>query len=394
MGVSPVVGELLEAVQFCVDTSLDDSAREIVAARHLLDPFYLFEECGGDAEEYVGEPIYDLLRPMLVCRSCWLEQYVEYSLALRAGVSGQVIADDALNFINFETGADAMDAEELTYGIPIRPWGLELYDSDGYPDEPDILEALSWFGIHLVDGDMEGVDEAHRIADRLTDSLAQHGDPFYRRKLWALVAWLFGMSGNTLLDYGHLGIDENVDYSYREWAPDNVCWIKVVQTDADEIYKDARTMLTLLLEDESLRRLLIFNIERAKQNGVTRFYWSRRIANRRSDQTLVHAGILSAVCDSSKANRQRGDDGISYKSVPIGYIPRRESRILNRTHPSRRVVCRAERSTTYRRWIPKGTSYGHLAGRLGRASENPTAGACHAAFMDKRWFSILPDVCC
>jgi hypothetical protein len=146
----------------------------------------------------------------------------------------------------------------MDYGIPLDFLGINWTEPDFFDNYPELVDILADFGItpHKVYDDLGPMLE---IAQLLCASLEGQSGQRYQ-ELQAALGWLFGGSGNSLIDMSTEDFWES-GMEYDEWTPQNILFANDMAQEALDILNAARAGLTTLQQDTELRAAFRHNIE-------------------------------------------------------------------------------------------------------------------------------------
>jgi hypothetical protein len=261
------IGEVFSAIALMREAMLGNShTREIADAIDLFDPFwfdagaYMLLEANETTEEF------DIA--ISVCRGTFPSAYANAVIALRRGDDLTQIENELVwnvNKILDPTPLGIESIEELTYGSVsgLYPVGFDIENGqnewgNSTMPEGDLATVLSWFGVTEPVGSRYPWGQIRTFLE----SLERMHDERYGR-LWSLVAWLFGLSGNTLVDGTWEMIQDMLapDWSDLEFAI-------LVQNDAIETVRNGEAAARDLLTDPDLQHIFRLNIDKV-QHGAT-----------------------------------------------------------------------------------------------------------------------------
>lgn len=203
------------------------------------------------ADEYDSDD--ELIRAYYVCRKCFPDVYTLLNQRLAENHSREALENFVFQAINEKIYPPMPRLEHVLFGLPILPQGIGWYQEVVYETYPELLPVLRLFGV--VMGAQTTFDEAWEIARTMYDSL----DANDYRDLRHLLEWLFSFSGNTLVDYCDLEIDENA-MEYMDWTPDNIQFNREMHEEADEFIALARQAVNRLDDDPVLLKAMKRNI--------------------------------------------------------------------------------------------------------------------------------------
>src|SRR5450432_2359300 len=211
-----------------------------------LDPLHLLN-LDYDDFEYDGD---DLPVALLTCRLCFPGVYARsLSVMTRRATLAEVerLICDGVSQSLFV----ALDNIEMfKWGVPYEGLGVDLEGmSELEPEEayPRLLPVLKWLGVSERP-DNPGFGYAHDRAVQLVKSLEAYPDKSPHQDLANLLRWIFGNSGNTLVDNSDEALAES-GLEPLEWTPDNIAFINEVQSEACQIVDSAYCALERLEHD-------------------------------------------------------------------------------------------------------------------------------------------------
>jgi hypothetical protein len=257
----------------------------LASAVAALDPFWNQFE---DEIEYESDPLYIALN---VTRSAFPDIYADAVERLRCGASFAEL-DTLLCKAITAKGIPLDSLEAISYGIPLISFGVDLEDPDFYAVHSAALPALIPFGIDIPKSETYSIDlpECLYAAGRaVAASLQEQDDPALKQVGW-LYAWMFGCSGNSLVD---LTIDELYELQPLSWSADDIAFAVEMIEEADSIMTDAMAGLKHLITSPDLLAALERNIahlyrelkQKGKLDDRIRLDWSR--ADSSADRTAV-----------------------------------------------------------------------------------------------------------
>jgi hypothetical protein len=240
-----------------------------------LDPFWNEFE---DEIEYESDPLYIALN---VTRGAFPDIYADAVERLRCGASFTELDTLICNAISAK-GIPLDSLEAISYGIPLVSCGVDLEDLDFYATHSAILPALAPFGIDLPEAETYSIDvseHVYAVGRAIVTSLDEQDDPALKQVGW-LYAWLFGCSGNSLID---LTLDDLYELQPLSWSAEDIAFAVEMIEEADGLLADAMAGLKHLQVSPDLQAALERNIahlyrklkQKGKLNDRIRLHWSR-----------------------------------------------------------------------------------------------------------------------
>jgi hypothetical protein len=205
---------------------LADPLHRLLYLTVLLDPCWDVDWDTGDDWD---DPL-QLALPMV--RACFPEVYVEAVQALHTGISFHALQKLLCAGIS-QTGIYLENLEWLAGGIPLPSYGSRLYDADFYAEFPAVKGVLKCFGVDMANHDLPA--DAENLATILVYKLHQCSDSTTQHLGW-LVAWVWGVSGNSCIDMDEESLAE---YDPLVWSPENVAFAQELIAEAHEIWAEA-----------------------------------------------------------------------------------------------------------------------------------------------------------
>jgi hypothetical protein len=285
------VNAIIEMYDQLAVTLTGDVQLLLASAVAALDPFWNQFE---DEIEYESDPLYIALN---VTRGAFPDIYADAVERLRCGASFSEL-DTLLCKAITAKGIPLDSLEAISYGIPLNSCGVDLEDPDFYAVHSAVLPALAPFGIDFPEAETYSIDVPeciHTAGRAVAASLSEQDDPALKQIGW-LYAWLFGCSGNSLVD---LTLDELYELQPLSWSEDDIAFAVEMIEEADGVMTDAMAGLKHLVASPDLQAVLARNVtilyreikEKGKLNDRIRLHWSR--ADSGVDRTAVpHAGVL------------------------------------------------------------------------------------------------------
>lgn len=224
----------------------------------IFDPFWAaFEE---EEIDYETDPLTIALQ---VTRGAFPDIYAEAVERLRLGAPYADLDRLVCQAITAK-GIPLNDLETIGWGIPLEAVGVDLEDPEFYAVHPELLSVLRLFGTVRPEDEMYRVELPNGIFDIgyvLASSLHEQTDPVLRQIGWAL-GWLFGCTGNSLVDY----TDETLsEFQPLAWLPDDIAFAIEMIEEADGIMQDAVAGLEALKTMPELRQGISDNAKRVSE---------------------------------------------------------------------------------------------------------------------------------
>jgi len=214
-----------------------DPLHQLALLTTTLDPLWQIDENEFDSREG-GVDL-----GLWIARRVFPDVYVEAVLRRNSGASEAEL--ERLLCAGFtQQGIPLDDIVFLGYGIPLTACGLTLEDPDTFTHHPDLLPLLDLFGI-CPEPDAYSIDipqSTYKAAYTLADSLVQQTDAHWQQVGW-LLAWLFGCSGNSLID---LDEERLCEIQPLSWDTDDVAFAIEMITEARRVLDDAEKAQTWL----------------------------------------------------------------------------------------------------------------------------------------------------
>jgi hypothetical protein len=263
----------------------------LASAVAAFDPFWAaFDEPDID---YETDPLTIALQ---VTRGAFPDIYAQAVERLRAGASYQEM-DRLLCKAISAKGIPLEDLEAIGWGIPLNAVGVDLEDPEFYAVHTDLLPILAPFGIDIPEDETYSIDIpdcVYPAGHAIAASLHEQPDPALRQVGW-LYAWLFGCSGNSLID---LTIEDLYELQPLSWSPDDIAFAVEMIEEVDGIMSDAMAGLKHLTASTDLLATLERNIthlyrefkQKGKLDERIRLDWSRPDSG--ADRTAVAGAEL------------------------------------------------------------------------------------------------------
>jgi hypothetical protein len=263
----------------------------LASAVATFDPFW--SEFDEDQIDYESDPLYIALA---VTRGAFPDIYAEAVEQLRAGASSADL-DKLLCKAITAKGIPLDDLDSIGWGIPLNAVGVDLEDPEFYAVHSDLLPILAPFGIAIPEGETYSVDvpECVYAAGRAIATSLQGQDDTTLKQVGWLYAWLFGCSGNSLID---LTIEDLYELQPLSWSPDDIAFAVEMIEEVDGIMSDAMAGLKHLAASTDLLATLERNIthlyrefkQKGKLDERIRLDWSRPDSG--ADRTAVAGAEL------------------------------------------------------------------------------------------------------
>lgn len=276
--------------QFAISLTADPVLL-LASAVAAFDPFW----SAFDAEDidYDTDPLRIALQ---VTRGAFPDIYAEAVERLRAGASHQEM-DRLLCKAISAKGIPLDDLDVIGWGVPLNAIGVDLEAPEFYAVHNAALPALVPFGIDIPESETYSIDvpECVYAAGRaVATSLHAQDDPALKPVGW-LYAWLFGCSGNSLIDLTNEALYEIQPLS---WSADDIAFAVEMIEEADGIMSDAMAGLKHLTTSSDLLALLERNIahlyhvikQKGKLDDRIRLDWSR--PERGADRSAIAGAEL------------------------------------------------------------------------------------------------------
>ncbi|MEP7288619.1 MAG: hypothetical protein ABI947_22935 [Chloroflexota bacterium] len=248
------MNDLLQTQAMLTALLQTNTALSLALAAAWLDPALL-----ADDEDEDDECAYTLA----ICRRCFPDVYASAVHHLRSGVSRSEVDRVFCEGIGRYLVVDVQDIQQFQYGVPWEALGIDLYDQEAFQEaSPRLAVVAAWFGVTAEDSTIE---QARRVAEALIKSLEPYGETGIHSDVASLLRWLFGLSGNTLVDF----TDEELYESGIEpvpWECDDIAFINDVQQEAYMMVDAATRALTLLETNADWREYFQQNTKLTRRN--------------------------------------------------------------------------------------------------------------------------------
>jgi hypothetical protein len=248
----------------------------LASAVATFDPFWsAFDQ---DDIDYEGDPLYIALA---VTRGAFPNIYAEAVEQMRSNTPRQDI-DRAICQAITAQGIPLGDLDVMSWGIPLLSCGVDLEDPEFYAVHNAALAALVPFGIDIPESETYSIDVpecVYAVGHAIAASLHEQDDPTLKQVGW-LYAWLFGCSGNSLIDLTDEALYEIQPLS---WSSDDITFAVEMIEEADGIMSDSMAGLKHLNASPDLLAVLERNIthlyrvikQKGKLDDRIRLDWSR-----------------------------------------------------------------------------------------------------------------------
>lgn len=225
----------------------------LAAAVAAFDPFWA--EFDDEDIDYESDPLDIALQ---VTRSAFPDIYAEAVERIRAGAVYQEL-DRLLCQAISAKGIPLDDLDTIGWGIPLQAVGVDLEDPEFYAVHCDLPPVLLPFGIVCPEGETYRVDVpdgVFAVGCAIARSLYEQTDPALRQVGWAF-GWLFGCTGNSLIDYTDETLGEIPPLS---WSKDDIAFAVELIQEADGILSDVQAGWEHLKTTPELRAALEQNV--------------------------------------------------------------------------------------------------------------------------------------
>ena len=224
-----------------------DPLHQLALLTSTLDPLWQIDENEFDDREGGGD------LGLFIARRVFPDLYIEAVLRRQSGANDAELERILCSGFT-QQGIPLDDIAFLGYGIPLTAYGITLDDPEVYTHRPDLLPLLALFGIRVEPG-CSTIDIpkcTYSAASILADSLVQQTDLHWQQVGW-LLAWLFGCSGNTLIDTDD---EELGSIQPLSWDTDDVAFAIEMITEAQRVLDDAdQAQAWLTTHPEALEQL-------------------------------------------------------------------------------------------------------------------------------------------
>lgn len=258
----------------------------LASAVATFDPFWsTFDE---DDIDYEDDPLYIALA---VTRSAFPDIYAEAVEQMRSNTPRQDMDRTICQAITAK-GIPMDDLEVMSWGVPLNAIGVDVEDPEFYAVHNVALPALVPFGVDIPESETYSVDMpdcVYAAGRAVAASLYEQDDPTLKQVGW-LYAWLFGCSGNSLID---LTNEDMYEIQPLSWSADDIAFAVEMIEEADGIMSDAMAGLKHLTTSPDLMATMERNIahlyrvikQKGKLDDNARLNWSRPDSG--ADRTAV-----------------------------------------------------------------------------------------------------------
>jgi hypothetical protein len=250
LGAHTLLGELM----------LSDTRLALAYTAAWLDPLLPFADDDTEYSASYGDEEDDLGMALRILRTVFPDIYAGAVQHLWRGAGNRTMEHYICEGVNrhLVTPLDCLDA--MRYGVPIEPLGLGVGtpEQDFFTAYPDLALLLADFGI-TPDSDGDDYQRGYTVAKEVIRDLEPHTDAAHRH-LSHLVAWLWGCSGNTLVDYDTEALWE-MGLEHPDWTEEDIAFINEVARESQDIVADARAAQHRLETDAAHRAAFRHNLE-------------------------------------------------------------------------------------------------------------------------------------
>jgi hypothetical protein len=246
------VNDLLETFGFLANAMLDDPLMALANAVVWLDPLWDSDDANfAEHGDMIGVA-------MEATRIGFPETYIEVVGEYRAGADEEDIEAIVCRALD-KRDIYVNDLDEVAYGIVLPSFGLTLYDPDTFTSHPDLLPIAKLFGISIEQYECKLADGAESIGWAIANSLDHHADPQWK-KVGLFLQWMFGISGNSSVDWS---LEDMGEAAPLGW--DEVEFALDIIDEANAILNDAKEGLRLLETNPEMMRVFTKNLKRAQK---------------------------------------------------------------------------------------------------------------------------------
>ena len=236
----------------------------LASAVATFDPYWAaFEDEEIDYEDD------SLTIALQVTRGAFPDLYALAVERLRAGATFAEM-DRLLGSAISAKGIPLDDLDTIGWGVPLTAVGIDLEDPECYAAHDELLPILALFGIDFTDRETYRVEvpEAVYAAGRtIAASLLALAEAALQQVGW-LFGWLFGCTGNSLIDWTDDTLSEIPPLS---WSPDEIEFAIELIGEANTIMRDAQAGLAFLKSSPhllaALERNIVYLYRELKQKG-------------------------------------------------------------------------------------------------------------------------------
>lgn len=197
----------------------------------------------------------EFIQMLEITRTCFPTIYAQAVQRLRRH-------EPVMDFVYEEISKEGILVNEFEYpfswGIPLPCYSATWEEPEWLEYHPEAEPALALFGVRIDEenGRIDCPDTASMVASALLDNLENEEPPGWEC-IANLIRWLWGLSGNSLVDW-----DEETLYSVQplSWTPDDVAFARLLIEEAEKIYESAQSGIRLLKLSETARTALETNI--------------------------------------------------------------------------------------------------------------------------------------
>lgn len=293
-----MIHELAEAFGMLADVVNSDPFLELITAITWLDPLW------HQSDDHEIDDMEEMEQALHILRHCMPELYVDTIGKLHEGM-------DRSSLENFVCGAVTQKGipldyiDQMRFGIPLTPVGVDFDDIDTYEHHPEFLPLLDAFGVKLEDIDAVDTRNIRTRARLISENLYHQSDPDWK-KVGSLIDWVFSCSGNTLIDCTDEDLSEMQEPLW--WDSENVALAIEMHDEADLCLDESKAALAWLQDHPEGLEIITANlptvIEYIEANkGKAQFHGSKislEWANR-------HAGHAGETVTAPELLQLRGD---------------------------------------------------------------------------------------
>jgi hypothetical protein len=252
------VNALIDTYALINEAIMADPRLLLANAVAWLDPFW-----NSHLEEDEGE---DTLGTALgITRRVYPQIYAQSVERLRAGETVAAVDQFICTAIT-EHGIPLDDSEYMAFGIPMTGLGVVLEAPDLYVHRPELIPILKLFGLHPDRAEpnrysLDLPEGLYKVGEKVCESLM--GQPgLHWKQVGYTLAWLFGCSGNSLVDYDDESLSE---FQPLDWETEEIALAVDMFEEARGILDDAETGIVWLTAQPERMAILSENIQRIDQ---------------------------------------------------------------------------------------------------------------------------------
>lgn len=226
----------------------------LASAVAVFDPFW--SDFNEQDIDYDTDP---LTIGLHVTRGAFPDIYAEAVERLRAGAAYSELDRLICKGISAQ-GIPLDDLETIGWGIPLTAAGVDLEDPEFYAVHTELLPLLVPFGIDISEGETYRVDipeHVYTVGRAVAESLHEQSDPALRQVGWTF-GWLFGCTGNSLVDYTDEMLSEIPPLS---WSTEDIAFAIELIEEADGIMRDVQAGMQALKSTPHLAAALTENVQ-------------------------------------------------------------------------------------------------------------------------------------